>query len=49
MYLVSNLDHLAISKIGSISQLRGASHRICIETRRWHKTQRIPSKNRTCV
>jgi len=49
-YLVLNLDHLAISKIGSISQLRRASHRICIETRRWHKTQQLPSIDRTvCV
>ena len=45
----SYLDHLTISKIRiSLSQLRVASHRLCIETGRWHKPQQIPLIDRKC-
>ena len=47
---MSYLDHLTISKIRiSLSQLRVASHRLSIETGRWHKPQQIHLKDRKCI
>ena len=43
------LDAVNISKLRiSLSQLRMSSHRLCIETGRWHRSNQTPVSERIC-